>query len=52
MSEDDVARVSELHDATRILLEACLMQDIGIDMDAAARDFEVKRDFRRLTQRP
>lgn len=49
-TDEKVVMLNDLYDATRILLEACILQDIGLGMDATVRAFETRRDFRRLTE--
>ena len=51
----DEARVIELaalYDVTKVILEACLLQDLGWSQADAASQIAGKRDFERLAKRP
>jgi hypothetical protein len=50
--ETRVIELAALYDVTKIILEACLLQDLGWSQADAASQIAGKRDFERLSKRP
>lgn len=52
LSEERVVELAALFDVTKIILEACLLQDLGWSQGDADNLLMTKRDFERLSKRP
>lgn len=52
LSEERVVELAALFDVTKIILEACLLQDLGWSQTDAANLLMTKRAFERLSKRP
>ena len=51
MNDDAVAELADLYDTMRIILEVCLLQDLGWSSPEADRAMAEKRDYVRLSKR-
>jgi hypothetical protein len=52
LTDERVAELAALFDVTKIILEACLLQDLAWSQTDAANLLMTKRDFERLSKRP
>lgn len=52
LTEERVIELAALFDVTKIILEACLLQDLGWSQVDAAALLMTKRDYERLSKRP
>ena len=52
LSSERVIEVAALFDATKIILETCLLQDLGWSLTDAATALAAQRDFESLSGRP